>query len=61
MVSIHSNASLDKTILNKYMELEQPDNTCQVMYIWIDGSGENLRCKSRTLDAPPQKPEGRNP
>ena len=31
-----------------YLSLDQGDNY-QAMYVWIDGTGEGLRCKSRTL------------
>lgn len=40
--------------LKKYMSLKQPEKTCQAMYFWIDGSLQNLRAKTRTLDFTPK-------
>lgn len=56
-ISLTSNGRTDKRILEKYLELDQPAEVVQVMYVWIDGSGENLRCKTKTLDFDPKAPE----
>lgn len=55
--SMHHNAYTDKGTLMTYMELEQPDDRIQVMYVWIDGSGETMRGKTKTMYEEPQKPE----
>ena len=34
---------MDKAILRRYLELPQPNNKIMATYIWIDGTGENLR------------------
>lgn len=52
------NAALDKTLLNKYLDLPQPENKIQAKYIWIDGTGESLRSKTRTVDFVPKHPSG---
>ncbi|CAL8092905.1 unnamed protein product [Calicophoron daubneyi] len=46
-----------KAILASYYRLPQPADTVQVMYIWIDGSGEGLRCKTMTVDKVPKSAE----
>ena len=50
-------ANLDRTVLQGYMDLPS-DGKVQCMYIWIDGSGENVRCKTRTVDKEPETCEG---
>jgi len=49
---------LDKGILQHYQTLELPGDKTQALYIWIDGSGEVLRCKTKTIDGVPKSAEG---
>jgi glutamine synthetase len=52
------NAKLDKTILEKYLRLPQPEDKIQATYIWIDGTGEHVRAKDRTITFLPKTPKG---
>merc|ERR1712080_755285 len=42
-------AQTNKTVLDKYLKLDQ-GTRIQALYIWIDGTGEGLRSKTKTLE-----------
>ena len=57
---VHEASQCRLTLLfsNRYMKLGVPTNKVQCMYIWIDGTGENLRAKTRTVNFIPRDPKG---
>uniref|UniRef100_A0A8B9TLS2 Glutamine synthetase n=1 Tax=Anas platyrhynchos TaxID=8839 RepID=A0A8B9TLS2_ANAPL len=55
-MSVSHSSRLNKLVREQYMRLPQGGQV-QVTYVWIDGSGEGVRCKSRTLDKEPKSIE----
>ncbi|KDO32406.1 glutamine synthetase [Saprolegnia parasitica CBS 223.65] len=45
-------SKLDRAVYDKYMELDT-GSFIQAEYVWVGGSGEDLRCKTRTLEKYP--------
>ncbi|KAJ8395894.1 hypothetical protein AAFF_G00027770 [Aldrovandia affinis] len=53
MSTVLVSPNLNKSLLQQYLALPQGE-LCQVTYVWIDGTGEGLRCKTRTLEKEPK-------
>ncbi|RUS82437.1 hypothetical protein EGW08_009783 [Elysia chlorotica] len=49
--------SSNPSVLDKFLGLAMPDSRVMAEYVWIDGTGEGLRSKCRTLDSEPHKAE----
>lgn len=52
-IKMNSNAQTNKAVLDRYLRLDQGERV-QALYIWIDGTGEGLRSKTKTLDKVPK-------
>lgn len=49
-------AMLDHSIVDKYAKLDQKGKIC-AEYVWIGGTGSDLRSKTKSLDKMPKSPE----
>ena len=49
--------NMSKEVSDRFARLDQGERV-QVTYIWIDGSGQNVRAKTKTMEKEPEKPEG---
>jgi glutamine synthetase len=58
MLEESPNSKLNKEILGRYTTLDLPHGQIIATYIWIDGTGQNVRCKDRTLNFIPTSPKG---
>lgn len=58
MLTNSPNAVLSKTLLSRYQDLPLPADRILATYVWIDGTGEHIRCKDRTLNFIPKVPKG---
>lgn len=57
MSYVSDSSSLNKALRQQYLSLPQ-GHFCQVTYVWIDGSGQGLRSKTRTMDTEPKSIAG---
>jgi len=58
MASNHSPAFLtNKQVLDRYMRLPQPSDQILATYVWIDGTDEYLRTKTKTINFVPKDPK----
>jgi len=56
MFSVTAVAS-NKTIMPKFENLDIPGDQTMVEYIWIDGTGEGIRSKCKTMNFEPKSPK----
>lgn len=54
MSNFHVRLPLARTVVDQFMGLKPHPTKCLATYIWIDGTGEYLRSKTRTLNEAPK-------
>ena len=47
-----------KRVLSRFLKVPQSSDAVMLEYIWIDGTGEGVRSKCKTMSREPQKPQG---
>ncbi|KAI1714344.1 glutamine synthetase, beta-Grasp domain-containing protein [Ditylenchus destructor] len=52
-INLRDQFSTDKYVAHRFMQLPSHERI-QAEYVWIDGSGEHIRSKTRTLDSLPK-------
>lgn len=57
-MNLRDQFSTDKYVAHKFLQLP-PFNNVQAEYVWIDGSGEHVRSKTRTLNFVPKSVDGK--
>lgn len=57
-MSVSHSSRLNKGVRDQYMKLPQ-GGMVQVTYVWVDGTGEGVRCKTKTLEYEPKSIEGK--
>jgi glutamine synthetase len=55
--SLHNPTATDKQVYQRYLNIPQPEDKFQATYVWIDGTGENVRSKTMTLSVEPNDPK----
>ena len=52
-------AETNKGVLNQYLTLPQEKDSVMCEYVWIDGTGDGVRSKCRTLSYIPKEASGK--